>query len=153
MATVRKFLVRVIITIVIVSRARRPSVRRALSQSDSREPAIYHVLREGFNCGWIEAELVKIAIDHVEPAGAWGARFQPNESGSKSRIAREGWCGGKRNTCPYQRTRRRAAKEEAGGCPARARTVLLETRSRQRMSRMNLRALLSKPSSLERGFQ
>jgi len=31
------------------------------------------VLREGFNCGWVEAELVKIASDHVNPAGAWGS--------------------------------------------------------------------------------
>ena len=30
----------------------------------------------------------------------WG-RFQPNESGSKSRIAWEGWCGGMWSTCPY----------------------------------------------------
>ena len=78
----------------------------------------------------------------------WG-RYRPNEPGSKSRIAREGWCGCKRSTCPYQRTRRRAAKEEAGGCPARARTVSLETRSRQWMPRINLRAILSNPSSLE----
>ena len=47
-------------------------------------------------------------------------RFQSNEAGSKSSIAWEGWCGGMRSTCPYLRTRRRAAKEEAGICPARA---------------------------------
>ena len=76
-------------------------------------------------------------------------RFQPNEPRSKSRIAREEWSGGKRSTCPYQRTRRRAAKEESGACPARAHTVSLETRSRQWMPRIDLRALLSKPSSLK----
>ena len=59
--------------------------------------------------------------------GASRGRFQPNEPGSKSRIAREAWCGGMRSTCPYQRTRRGAAKEVAGGCPARALTVSLET--------------------------
>ena len=64
---------------------------------------------------------------HGAPRGG----FQPNEPCSKSRISRERWCGGRRSACPYQRTRRRAAKKEAGGCPARARTISLETRSRQ----------------------
>jgi len=79
--------------------------------------------------------------------------FQPNEPGSKCRIAREGWCGGKRSTCPYQRTRPWAAKEEPGGCPAKARTVSLETRSRQWMPGIDRRAVLSKPSSLKERVQ
>ena len=56
-----------------MSRARCPRrvVRRA-NQIHERPPFIT-VLREGFNCGWIEAELVKIASDHVNPAGAWGS--------------------------------------------------------------------------------
>jgi len=47
------------------------------------------VLHEGFNCSWIEAELVKIASDHVEPTvrGAPQGHLQLNEPGSKSRIA------------------------------------------------------------------
>jgi len=36
-------------------------------------PPFITVLREGFNCGWIETELVKIASDHVNPAGTWSS--------------------------------------------------------------------------------
>ena len=45
-------------------------VRRSNQIHES--PPFVTVLREGFNCGWIEAELVKIAFDHIEPTGAWG---------------------------------------------------------------------------------
>jgi len=50
--------------------ARRQVVRRSNQIHES--PPFVTVLREGFNCGWIEAELVKIAFDHIEPTGAWG---------------------------------------------------------------------------------
>ena len=48
-----------------------PVVRWANQIHES--PSFITVLREGFNCGWIEAELVKIAFDHVKPTGAWGS--------------------------------------------------------------------------------
>ena len=35
-------------------------------------PPFITVLCEGFNCSWTEAELIKIAFDHIEPTGAWG---------------------------------------------------------------------------------
>ena len=79
----------------------------------------------GSRPNWLRSRLTT-SIQRVR--GAPRGRFQSNEPGSKSRIAREGWCGGMRSTCPYQRTRRREAREEAGGCPARVRTVSLETR-------------------------
>jgi len=51
-----------------------PVVRWANQIHES--PPFITALREGFNCGWIEAELVKIAFDHVEPTGAWGVEVQ-----------------------------------------------------------------------------
>jgi len=74
------------VIVIIVSRARRV-VRRANQIHES--PPFITVLREGFNCGWNQAELVKIASDHVNPAGAWGssgslpaeqARFEVQDS-------------------------------------------------------------------------
>jgi len=57
----------------------------------------------------------RLTILNQQVRGAPQGRFQPNKPGLKSRIAREIWCGGKRSTCPYQRTRRRATKEEPRG--------------------------------------
>ena len=98
-------------------------VRRANQIHES--PPFTTVLREGFNCGWIEAELVKIASDHVNPAGAWGSsgwlpaeRARVEVQDSPRRMVR--WHA-KHMSIPA--ARRRAAKKEAGGCPARARTV------------------------------
>jgi len=112
-------------------------------------PPFITVLREGFNWGWIENELVKIASDHVNPAGAWGSsgslpaeRARVKVQDSPRRMVR--WHA-KHMSVPTDPS----AGSQRGGCPARARTVSFETRSRQWMPRIDLRALLSKPSSLE----
>ena len=125
----------------------------ALSQPDSREPAICHGPAPGVQLRLDRGRAGQTRVWPRRTNGCvrpLGVASSPTSQGRKSRIAREGWCGGKRSTCPYQRTWRGAAKEEAGGCPARARTVSLETRSRHWMPRIDLRALLSKPSSLEK---
>ena len=112
-------------------------------------PPFITVLREGFNCGWIEAELVKIAFDHAKPTGAWAPsgsfpaeRVRVEVQDSPRRMVR--WQA-KHMSIPADP----AAGSQRGGCPASARTVSLETRSRQWMPRIDLRALLSKLSSLE----
>jgi len=36
-----------------------------------KRPPFIADLHEGFNCGWVEAELVKVVFDHVKPTGSW----------------------------------------------------------------------------------
>jgi len=49
----------------------RRIVRRANQLHES--PPLIVLLLKGFSSGWIDAELVKIASDHINPAGAWGS--------------------------------------------------------------------------------
>jgi len=113
---VRCWILNSIIIIIIVSRAQRPvgalcvePIRFTRARHSSRSCARGSI-GAGSRTSWSRSRLTT-SIQRVR--GAPRGRFQPNEPGSKSRIAREGWCGGMRSTCPYQRTRRRAAKEEA----------------------------------------
>ena len=41
----------------------------------------------------------RLTTSNQRVRGAPRGHFQPKEPGSKSRIAREGWCGGRRSTC------------------------------------------------------
>ena len=82
-----------------MSRARRSSARRAWSQPDSREPAIHHGSARGVQLRLDRGPAGQDLTTSIQRVrGTPRGRFQPNEPGSKSRIAREGWCGGKRST-------------------------------------------------------
>jgi len=92
-------------------------MRRANQIHES--PPFIIVLREVYTCGWIEAELVKIVSDHVNPAGAWGSlgslpakRVRVEVQDCMRRVVR--W---------HVKHMSIRWKEVAGGCLARARIV------------------------------
>jgi len=105
----------------------------------------------GSRPSWSRSRLAT-SIQRVRGAPRGG--FQPNEPGSKSRIAREGWCGGMRSTCLYQRTRRRAAKEEEAGAVRQRPAPFHWKRSRASESQESIWELyLQSRQAWKRGFQ